>query len=365
MGWHSGSGGYGYKPYVSVAQRRANAEKELKTLFKNGKKANPVRIEGRKVATTFWGQAWCTNLENYSDYANRLPRGLSYVRNGSVVHLEIGPGQVEALVSGSELYKVKIEISPLAKERWRSFKARSAGQIGTLVELLQGKLSKGIMELVTGPDHGLFPRPKEIRMRCSCPDSAGLCKHLAAVMYGVGNRLDLQPELLFELRGVDQLELIEQAVPAQLGSRVAVAGESSLDGADLGALFGIELGDVVQAIVPSAPASRLHVNPRIKPVAKASAASRSARTAKVLTPKVKKTIAKTTRAKPAITRAAPEAKPVKTSPESTQTMAKVVKRLTPSVVAASTKEAKAKPKLSKAKKAPKNSAARARVAKKP
>jgi len=244
MGWYDYRG-YGYPPYVPVAQRRANAQREIAKLFKNGKKASPVSIEGRKITKTFWGNAWCKNLENYSDYENRLPRGQTYARNGSVVHLEIGKGLIKALVSGSELYEVKIEIGTLPKELWQSIKSQSAGKIGTLVELLQGKLSGAIMELVTSPQHGLFPKPKEIKMHCSCPDSAGLCKHLAAVMYGVGNRLDSKPELLFELRGVDHLELIEQAIPnTPVGvGAAAPGGKHALAASDLGDIFGIELGE--------------------------------------------------------------------------------------------------------------------------
>ncbi len=244
MGWYDFNG-YGYRPYVPVAQRRANALREIAKRFKNGKKASPVSIEGRKITKTFWGNAWCKNLENYSDYANRLPRGQTYVRNGSVVHLEISKGQIKALVSGSELYEVEIEISTLPRDPWQALKAQSAGKIGTLVELLQGKLSGSIMELVTGERYGLFPKPKELRMDCSCPDGAGMCKHIAAVMYGVGSRLDTKPELLFELRGVDHLELIGQAIPVSpVGvSAGATDRKHALAASDLGDIFGIELGD--------------------------------------------------------------------------------------------------------------------------
>jgi uncharacterized Zn finger protein len=67
------------------------------------------------VARTFWGEAWCENLERYSDFANRLPRGRTYVRNGSVVDLRIAPGAVTALVSGSDLYEVEMLLFLLRK----------------------------------------------------------------------------------------------------------------------------------------------------------------------------------------------------------------------------------------------------------
>src|SRR3982074_2524150 len=149
MGWDY----YGYKPYVPVAKRRAQAAKEVANRLKKGQAVSPVQIEGRTIASTFWGQAWCANLESYSDFANRLPRGRTYVRNGSVMHLTIDKGRIEALVSGSELYKIQIDIDSLSKPNWHALKRESAGKMGTLVELLQGKLSKAMMELVTGREY--------------------------------------------------------------------------------------------------------------------------------------------------------------------------------------------------------------------
>ncbi len=242
MGWY-----YGFKPYVPVAKRRAQAAKEVAKRLKKGQKVSPVRIEGRKITTTFWGQAWCTNLESYSDFANRLPRGRTYARNGSVVDLKIEKGKIKALVSGSELYEIQIDISALPKQTWLSLKDQCAGKIGTLVELLQGKMSKAVMELVTDRDQGLFPKPKEIKMRCSCPDYAGMCKHVAAAMYGVGNRLDASPELLFVLRAVDHQELIEQAIPT--APMTANSSAPKLAAGDLGAIFDIEIGDAPEATV--------------------------------------------------------------------------------------------------------------------
>jgi uncharacterized Zn finger protein len=234
MGW-----GYDYAPYVPVAQRRAEAAKALARLLKKNQTATPVKISGRTIATTFWGKAWCTNLEGYSDFANRLPRGRTYARNGSIVHLEMEQGKITAAVSGSELYEIEISIAALPNSDWQAIKKKCAGRIGSLIELLQGKLSQEVMEQVTQRQGGLFPRPKDIRMECSCPDFAGMCKHLAAVMYGIGHRLDSSPELLFLLRGVDHTELIEQALPAVPAKSKRTV--PTLATADLGAIFDIEL----------------------------------------------------------------------------------------------------------------------------
>jgi len=272
MGWDDYYGGY--KPYVPVAKRRAQAAREVAKRTKKGQKVSPVLIEGRVITSTFWGGAWCTNLESYSDYANRLPRGRTYVRNGSVVDLKIENGRIKALVSGSELYEIQIDIAPLPKPHWLALKKQCAGQIGSLVELLQGKLSKGVMELVTDRERGLFPKPKEIQMRCSCPDYAGMCKHLAAVMYGVGNRLDSSPELLFVLRAVDHAELIEQAIPAPpIKSK---RGAPTIAAEELGAIFDIEIDD---APVANAGAATRETPPS-KQVAKKTTATKRTLAAK-------------------------------------------------------------------------------------
>src|SRR5262245_2228426 len=164
-----------FKPYVPVAQRRAEAAKLTARLQKQGKTISPVKIEGRTIARTFWGKAWCEHLEKYSDYANRLPRGRTYVRNGSVIDLQITPGKITALVSGSEVYTITIDIDKLSDQRWKVVKAQCAGQIGSVLELLKGRFDKSVMAILTDRDKGIFPAPKEIATSCSCPDWAGLC----------------------------------------------------------------------------------------------------------------------------------------------------------------------------------------------
>jgi uncharacterized Zn finger protein len=244
---------WGFKPYVSVAQRKAKAQRHAQKLAKQGHVCCPVAIEGRKIAKTFWGKAWCDHLESYSDFANRLPRGRTYVCNGSVIDLQIAHGKITALVSGSEIYEISINIKPLPEKTWADIKRQCAGQIASLVELLQGKLSKGVMEIITRREGGMFPAPREITLDCSCPDWADMCKHVAAVLYGIGARFDEQPELLFALRGVDHMDLIEQAgqVPlntADEGQRKTVAEQ------DLADVFGIEFSESdAPAAAESAP----------------------------------------------------------------------------------------------------------------
>jgi uncharacterized Zn finger protein len=250
MSWY-----YGDFDQPSVAERRQRAEAAKGRLMRKGEKLEPVTILGRAITETFWGKAWCKNLESYSDYENRLPRGRSYVRNGAVIDLKIAPGKVNALVQGTHLYKIVIQIEPLSPGRWASFKQAAAGKVTNLLDLLQGKLSKDILLEITAKGSGLFPAPSEISMKCSCPDSAGLCKHLAAVLYGVGTRLDAQPELFFTLRGVDMQELI---VAASAGASMpTAAGEAdALNGADLSELFGIEIDTGSGEAAPAPKAKR-------------------------------------------------------------------------------------------------------------
>lgn len=280
---------YYFKPYVSVAQRQAKAAREVAKLAKKGQTITPIKLAGQKIASTFWGKAWCDNLESYSDFENRLPRGRSYVRNGSVVDLQITPGQVAALVSGSELYKIKINIKPLSSKCWDGICRQCSGKIGSLIELLQGKLAAGVMEVVTRQQTGLFPTPAEIDMDCSCPDWAGMCKHIAAALYGVGARLDQEPELLFTLRKVNHMDLISEAGNIEsLPTGPLAAPTIASD--DLQDVFGIELA-------PPAPAPTGKKSKKPAPAPKA-AKSRSKPKKAAKPAKSKKKVARRT-ARPA------------------------------------------------------------------
>jgi len=225
---------------VPVAERQANARRKMDKLRKQGWTIEPVEIDGRTIARSFWGNGWCEHLESFSDFSNRLPRGRRYVRNGSVCHLAVKAGRIDARVSGSELYTVDIQISKLKAASWDAIKDQCAGRIGSMLELLQGKLSDEVMAVVTDRESGLFPKPGEIEFQCSCPDWAVMCKHVAAVLYGVGNRLDDQPDLLFALRGVDPEELIasELALPGGVET-----GAQTLAHDELSDVFGIDLDD--------------------------------------------------------------------------------------------------------------------------
>jgi uncharacterized Zn finger protein len=239
---------WGWRPYVTAAERRLQALRTIEKLRKKGHPVSPVQIDGRVIATTFWGKAWCENLERYSDFENRLPRGRTYVRNGSVIDLQIAAGEVKALVSGSSVYKVAVKVTPVSKARWKSICKDCAGAIDSLVELLQGRLSRAVMERICREKTGLFPSPKEIQFSCSCPDWASMCKHIAAVLYGIGARLDRQPKLLFRLHKLDENELITHAGADLHLTKKAAVPRNVLRSDNLSELFGL---DMVHGGVPT------------------------------------------------------------------------------------------------------------------
>lgn len=240
-----------WKPYVPVAERRRKAEKAAAKARKAGAALSPIAPSRGAIARTFWGKAWCDNLERYSDFSNRLPRGRTYVRSGAVIDLVIGAGEVRAQVMGSSLYRVEVNVAAVPEPHWRAIGADCVGSIDSMVELLQGKLSQAVMQRLCRAGDGLFPAPREIKFNCSCPDWASMCKHVAAVLYGVGARLDERPELLFDLRCVDGKDLLAQAGTGLARPTKSPAKGRLLDDAALGEVFGLDMaGDPA----PNAPA---------------------------------------------------------------------------------------------------------------
>lgn len=243
MGYY---GGYGFPPYVSVGEKRARARRKLEQLRKKHPNIRPVVIEGNALVRTWWGKAWNGNLGKYADYDNRVGRGRSYVRHGAVLDLQIKPGQVNALVQGSQgsPYTVAIKIKPVSESIWKQIKTACEGQLASLQELLEGRFPKDLMELFTAKGSGLFPSPKEIGFKCSCPDWAYMCKHVAAVLYGIGTRLDEDPSLFFVLRKVKMDDLVTQAVREKTEKLLKQAKKKTsrvIDDADLEDVFGIEM----------------------------------------------------------------------------------------------------------------------------
>jgi uncharacterized Zn finger protein len=279
---------WGWKRYVPVTVRRKQAGKVAARAARAGAALSPVPPSRGAIAKTFWGKAWCTNLERYGDFANRLPRGRTYVRSGSVIDLVITPGRVSAQVMGSFLYRVGLRVAQLPALRWKGIANDCAGSIDSMVALLQGQLSGAVMQRLCRAGDGLFPAPGEIEFSCTCPDWASVCKHVAAVLYGIGARLDQRPELLFELRQVDGGELLAEVGTGRRISRKQPPKSRLLEVASLDEVFGIELADkpaLSPARIPAAPAAVVPHKPRTKGGAPASR-HKSARAASARDPKV-------------------------------------------------------------------------------
>jgi uncharacterized Zn finger protein len=273
-----------------------DAEATVAKLKKKGHAVEPVAIEGRAIASTFWGKGWCSHLESLSDFENRLPRGRTYVRRGAVIHLALESGRILAKVQGTSLYNIEIGVAKLKPRRWSQVVAECTGSIDSLVELLRGKLSESVMRAVTNAETGLFPAASELRMSCSCPDWADLCKHLAAVLYGVGARLDARPELLFTLRGVDPSELVAEGATATVPDAKAGGKPSrrTLSSDTLSDVFGIEF-ELERPAPPSAPRTTARpVQPKRASSRSSPAPRKPSKLALVPKPRTTKGVAETT-----------------------------------------------------------------------
>jgi len=273
---------WNFPRYVPVAEKKAKAEKKLAKLKKKNPGIQPVTIEGRAIAKTWWGKAWNKNLERYADYSNRIGRGRSYVRHGAVLDLKISTGKVTALVNGSAShpYRITVSIKPISTSRWKSIRSACKGKFDSLPDLIDGKFPKALGTIFTDTGSGLFPTPDEITFSCSCPDWADMCKHVAATLYGIGARLDDDPRLFFKLRNVDVNDLISGAVEDRTRELLKKADKPSariLDDSDLAGMFGIEMDDAhhpavddpVDRIAPRRKQRKKTETPKSKPLSSA------------------------------------------------------------------------------------------------
>lgn len=215
--------------HVSVGELRKKSEKQKIKSANAGRALEPIQIEGRKIANTWWGAAWCANLEHYADYRNRIGRGKSYVRAGAVIDLTLKGGTIKARVQGSRKlpYKVEVKIEPMQEAQYRAAVKCLGNRIENLEALVNGDFPTDMKSLFTDPKSGIFPNPREIQFTCSCPDWASMCKHVAAVLYGVGNRLDQNPLLFFAMRGIDVSDFIQRSVEQKLSDMLKNANTKS------------------------------------------------------------------------------------------------------------------------------------------
>lgn len=235
---------YGYPKSETVTEKKIKAAIAVEKLKKKNPEIEPVIIVGTTLAKSWWGKAWNLNLESYADYKSRIARGKSYVRSNTVLDLKITKGIVDAKVQGSRAkpYDIRIMIDPLSNEKWEQIIAICNHRIDSLEQLIEGKFPKELEVLFTDKKYGLFPTPKEIHFSCSCPDWASMCKHVAAVLYGVGARLDANPMLFFDLRSLEGHELIRKSMAQKVENMLKNAGkksERSIDDQDVLEVFGL------------------------------------------------------------------------------------------------------------------------------
>lgn len=239
---------YEYPKYKK--KKKIDPNQQIAKYAKKKIAIEPVIIEGRKIAKTWWGIAWIENLEDYSDYENRIPRGRSYVRSGSVIDLKISEGKINALVQGTKAkpYSVSITISKIDEKKWENLTKDAANKVESMEELIEGKFPTEMKELLTMHSSGLFPSPKEIAFDCSCPDWANMCKHVAATLYGVGAKLDDDPSLFFKLRQIDMDVLIKKSIDKNLDNLLKTPKSKTsrtMDDKDALDLFGLNINEEV------------------------------------------------------------------------------------------------------------------------
>ena len=283
-----------YPRYISVAEKRAIAARRLKQLRKKDPAVQPIVLEGRAIAKTWWGKSWNLNLERYADYSNRIGRGRSYVRHGAVLDLQISAGQVKSLVQGSRTkpYSVTIKIKGITKAIWENMKAACAGKLDSLPELLRGKFPKALGEVFTAQGRGLFPSPQEIGFDCSCPDWAYMCKHVAATLYGIGTRLDDDAGLFFKLRKVKIDDLIQQTLKDQsykLLEKAEKMSSGKIAESDLSGMFGIDMEETMDLDLPKATNKVSSAENTSRKVIKRSKAKTAKRKSAIKTPAPKRT----------------------------------------------------------------------------
>ena len=174
-----------------------------------------------KAGKTWWGQRWIEALEVVlgGDSA-RLTRGRTYARAGRTHDLVIRGGVVTAKVTGSSPtpYEITIQLATLADAAWKRAITAMASRAQFAADLLAGQMPKEIDEVFRASGSGLFPQSKkDISTSCSCPDWGDPCKHVAATHYVLGEALDRDPFLLFELRGRTKEQVLHGLRAARSG----------------------------------------------------------------------------------------------------------------------------------------------------
>lgn len=217
-----------YGEYVSVEERKEKARKIIVKLSKK-QEIEPLEYNSNKKDKVWWAEMWENNMKEYADMQNRISRGRSYVKNGFVIDMKIKEGMIEALVMGSKSkpYNVDIRINKLSKINENKLIELTKGQITNLESFLNADFPKELEKALVDKEYGLFPTSKEIHFDCSCPDGADMCKHVAAVLFGISSKLTQNPLLFFTLRGIDVDKLIKSTMDEKLDDMLKNASKKS------------------------------------------------------------------------------------------------------------------------------------------
>lgn len=171
---------------------------------------------------TWWGQQWLNSLSKI-DNSNRLPRGKTYANNGAVKNIEIETNAISAQVQGSASrpYKVMVSVPIFTSSQKQALLEAILGNPTLLAKLLNRELPQELNKFAEEKNIPLFPKSwRDFPMKCSCPDSAVPCKHLAAVIYIIAKEIDKNPFLVFQLHDFDVL--------GEVSSRYSVGKKSGI-----------------------------------------------------------------------------------------------------------------------------------------
>ena len=219
-----------FSPRLKAADLEKLAATRLAEYLAEGEELHPVVNKTRKLAKNFWGSAWMKQLALCESGGMCLAPGRTLLRHACVLHVDIQPGSISALVSAEEVFEVELKLESLDEERLERLAATCSGHIDSLLSLMQGKVDEAVLLQLCHPENGLLPTPEDWRMHCTCPDWAEPCPHAAAAIYAAGCLIDEKPELLFTLRGIQPEALLSAPAPT-----------NEIDADKLSAMFGIDL----------------------------------------------------------------------------------------------------------------------------
>ena len=211
-----------------------------------------VKIDGKVISSSWWGQMWCRNIENYSNIRNRLERGRTYIRQNTVKSLSISNNCAESQVQGhsKEPYRVIINIKTIEKSKYDNILNKCENSVDNLESLMTGSFPKEYQQFFTDEEYGLFPKSNEIDYNCTCLDyekNMHMCKHIAATMYAIGNKLDNDPLIFFKLRGIDISEFSNKILKKEtefVWNNINGESNRKINSNDISFLFGVDCDEI-------------------------------------------------------------------------------------------------------------------------